>query len=106
MVLLPVGTLDAASPNLFIGCADGDVQFLTVQLTGTWSGTVAYAGTLNDSNFASIRATRLATGSAGTGFTVNGQFRMDVTGLSQVRLRFNPATSGTVEVAAALSKEG
>lgn len=69
---------------------------LTVQVTGRVSGTVNWETTINGSTWITLPATNVATGvSAVT--AVNGVYRMDVTGLTQVRARVSGVTITTTD---------
>jgi hypothetical protein len=85
------------------GCVDYNVAgqgSIGIQIDGTWTGTVTFQSSINNSTFTSLRVVSSAdTSSVGvTTTTSNGSFQATVTGLSIVRVRFTTPTSGTVLV--------
>lgn len=74
----------------------GDCGSSTIQLTGTWSGTVTFEGTTLGNSWVSVVAKNVATGAEATTATANGVYVIPSAGLNQVRARFSTATSGTV----------
>lgn len=74
-----------------------------VQLAGTWSGTVTFEATVNNSNWVSFElnpTTDLSdtTSSLTATATANGVWTGATRGVSGVRARFSTASSGTVEM--------
>lgn len=67
-----------------------------VQLTGTWVGTVTFQATIDGTNWVSILATDIATGSTATTATANSIYKFDVVGLRSVRANCTAYTSGTI----------
>ena len=83
------------------GIAEGHDAFasqVVYQLFGTWTGVVTFEGTINNSDWASVRAEPLTTGTLAVSTTGNGLFRIDSTGLFKTRCRFSTDSSGTVSV--------
>ena len=80
------------------GAGDAFAGLVTYQLFGTWVGTVTFQGTIDATNWFSVRAEPLATGSLATTTTTTGLFRIDASGLAFVRVKFTARTSGTVNV--------
>ena len=83
------------------GVAEGHDAFASMvvyQIFGTWAGTITFENTLNNTDWDSIRAENLSTGTLATTTTANGTFRIDARGLFKTRARFSTDTSGTVEV--------
>ena len=106
MILLPDAALAATDEVARVGCSESDIQYVTFQLTGTWTGTVTFEGTLLDgASFTSVLATLLSSGVAAATATATGIYRIDATGLLQVQARFSTASSGTVVVTASLATQ-
>ena len=77
---------------------DAFAGLVTYQLFGTWVGTVTFQGTIDNSNWYSVRAEPLATGTFAATATGTGLFRVDASGLAFVRVKFTTRSSGTVSV--------
>lgn len=95
------GTLGANGATGSLG--DGsrtNTAFMGVQLTGTFTATVTFQGTIDGTNWVSISA-RPYSGLYDSTLAVNtatavGAFLIDVTGLRGVRLNVTAYTSGTI----------
>jgi hypothetical protein len=68
------------------------------QIFGTWAGVVTFEGTIDGTNWVSVRAEPLTTGTLAVSTTADGLFRIDASGLFKTRCRFSTDTSGTVSV--------
>jgi hypothetical protein len=70
-----------------------------VQLTGTWTATVQFEGSVDGSNFFAVNGTPYqSTGTLVTSATANGQWQFDIAGCSLFRVRCSAFTSGTIVV--------
>ena len=93
------GTITALNANVPISAAGiGDVG---VTITGTWSATLTFQGTIDASNWFTVQAmplpvTQTSTTSSST--TTNGQFTVPLAGLNQFRVTATAFSSGTVTV--------
>ena len=83
------------------GCA----QFSTagqgsigIQITGTWSGTITFQGSIDNTNFVSLLVAPSASTTAVTTTTANGIWTAAVAGLTSVRATFTSYSSGTAVV--------
>lgn len=103
MILLPLANLSATNDASVIGCKEGDVQYLVVQATGTWTGTLQFEGTLDGTTWAATVPTNVTSGTVGNGPPSNGMWRVNVTGLLQARVRLSGGPTGTVVITASLS---
>jgi len=74
-----------------------------VQITGTWAGTIVFEGTVDGTNYFSVNAVVPTTGALATSTTANGQWAVDVSGLSNFQCRHSVHTSGTAVVNLRLS---
>lgn len=80
------------------------VGVLTAQVTGTFSATITWEGTLgvsstqSDNTWVSVPAENVATGMTATTATTTGVYRINAAGFSQIRARISAYTSGTVTV--------
>lgn len=75
-----------------------------VQVTGTWTGTLVFEGTVDGSTFATLSA--VASGSANqnaTTTTANGMWEVTCPGLSSVRVRCSVTGTGTAVVSLSAS---
>lgn len=80
----PVGVFDSYSE-------------LTVQATGLVSGTLNFEGSIDGSTWVALLATNLTSGSAAATTTAAGIYRLDVTGLTSVRVRASGITTNTTD---------
>jgi len=73
---------------------------LTLDVTGTFTATVTFEGTIDDSNWVAIGLLPSNNGAAVTTATAAGMFKLpvDMCALSQVRARISAYTSGSVTV--------
>lgn len=89
------GTIEVGEDSLVLE-VDGHNSAIA-QVTGTWSGVVAFEGTVDDTNWFAISGTPIPTGSATSSTENNGQWSFTVSGLIKIRLRVSPLNSGSVE---------
>lgn len=68
------------------------------QLTGTWSGTVSFEGSIDGQNWIAVDADPVPSGAAVTSASANGIFQIPCSGVTQVRARLSAVTSGGVTV--------
>jgi len=85
MVLHSVAVADANGPSL--DCEGYSI--LGVQITGTFTGTVYFEGTVDESTWVSLEAINVASGAKATTATAVGVYRMGVAGLVQARARLD-----------------
>jgi len=71
-------------------------EAICIQLSGTFSATVTFEATVDNTNWIAVQATDLNAGTAATTATAAGLYRIDTKGLSQVRARISAYTSGSV----------
>ena len=69
-----------------------------VQITGTWTGTLSFEGTIDGTNFGAIQATRYGTGATASSTTENSMWRAEVVGLTSFRVRASAAMTGSAVV--------
>jgi len=69
-----------------------------VQLTGTFSATVTFEGTIDGSNWVSLLARLVTDGTTSATATAAGIYQVPAAGLAQVRARVSAYTSGSVTV--------
>jgi len=79
-----------------------------VQVTGTFTATVHFEGTVDDSNWVAVQAANLNDGSVGTSATAAGLFSIPLAGLSHFRARvaWTSGTSVTVDAEATIVPAG
>ena len=102
---MPVDTrtwnLTAAAPTTDnLSPSDAFAGIVGLQITGTWTGTVTFQGTINGSTWVSVLAVPSDSTTAVTTTTANGIWRIDAAGYQAVRANFTTPTSGTVVVRA------
>lgn len=73
------------------------------QITGTWSATITFESTVDDSTWVAVSATNRASGASATTTTSNGIYNLSATGVRSVRARVSAYTSGTAVVTPILS---
>ena len=71
---------------------------VTFQISGSWTGTLTFQASVNQSDYTTMQATNLNSGSAVTTTTGNGLFRVDASGLIEVRVKATASITGTAEV--------
>lgn len=72
------------------------LALVTVQVTGTFVGTVTFEGTIDGSNWIAILARSVVDGATATTATAPGIYQLPVAGLEQVRARVSAYTSGSI----------
>ena len=78
-----------------------DCDDISIQLTGTWSGTVSFEVSLDGTNWFLMSLIDSSTTNKSTGVTSttgNGVFFHECHAMHYIRTRFSTATSGTVNV--------
>lgn len=83
---------------LRVTSVDGTCTFGTMQVTGTFVGTVTFQATVDGTNWVSLLMTNLTTGSTSATATAPGIFRATVAGLKAVRANVTAYTSGDITV--------
>jgi hypothetical protein len=76
------------------GCA-----VVTVLLTGTWTGTVVFEGTIDNTNWNALNGIVPTTGVIASSATGNGNWEIESGGYQQVRIRGNSVATGSLTVA-------
>lgn len=106
---LPVADYDTAQTAQSIAATSGNavtvsalqgVSGVAVQITGTWTGTVTFEGSVDGTNFFTI-SMFVYTGSTGvpvTTATANGQWQGDIAGCTSFRVRCSVTGTGTIVV--------
>lgn len=74
----------------------GGLAMVTIQVTGTFSGTVTFEGTIDGSNWVAVLARKVTDGATGTTATAAGIYQVPVSGLGQLRARVSAYTSGSI----------
>jgi hypothetical protein len=70
-----------------------------VQLAGTWTGNVAFEGSVDNGNTWVAQPARVTgTSYTGSSATLNGMFLIDTSGLTNIRVRSTAAMTGSVSV--------
>lgn len=69
-----------------------------IQVTGTFSGTITFEGTVDGTNWVALSVTNASSGVAATTTTTTGIFIATVAGLDQIRCRISTYTSGSITV--------
>jgi len=99
MTLHSAAKADANGPSL--DCEGYSI--LGVQITGTFTATVYFEGTVDKSTWVSLEAINVATGAKATSAAAAGVYRMGVAGLVQARARLDWTSGTSITVAARLS---
>lgn len=90
------GTITAISQN--VALALNGKSGATIQITGTWVGTLQFEGTVDGTNWAPINGIYAGTSTPLTTITVNGLVRLTPSGLAQFRITSTAWTSGTATI--------
>lgn len=91
------GTLTAL--NQTVAAVSNGCSEVVFNLTGTWVGTVVVEGTVDGSNWTTVRGYSSVTETALTFTSINTDLRIPSGGFAQIRARMFAYTSGTVNVA-------
>lgn len=83
-----------------------DRAFIVMQVSGTFTATITFEGTVDESNWVAIQATNLNDGSVATIATSAGLYAAPAAGLTRVRARISSYTSGSVTVTGHAIAEG
>jgi hypothetical protein len=70
----------------------------SVQVTGTWVGTLSFEGSLDGVNYVALSAQPSSSSTSVTTTAANGVWTVTTAGYGQVRVRFSAFTSGTAAV--------
>jgi hypothetical protein len=92
-IVLPVNlsaTGSATTPN------DQNTATAGILLTGTWSGTVQFEGSVDGSTWQAVTAYPFPSGSGVTSATANGAWQASMAGLTAFRVRCSIYVSGTI----------
>lgn len=82
---------------------DGSGQVLGLQITGTFTATVNFEGTIDGSNWSAVEGVSMADdASTPTTATAAGLYRINTGGLLKFRARISNHSDGTVTVTALL----
>jgi hypothetical protein len=100
------GSASALNADLFSTACD-IYRSVAVQITGTFSGTVSYQVSNDNTNWIALvgRTTNDASGSLVSSVTAPGIFITNLSGFQYFRARFTAYTSGTASANAYLSRE-
>ncbi len=71
---------------------------ISVQITGTWVGTVQFEGTVDGTNYVNLNAKPVPSGISVTSATANGVWQIDAVGMKLFQVRCSTYTSGTIVV--------
>lgn len=99
-----VGNITATSANCTTGSAcvamelDSEKGSAVIGITGTFVATVQFEGTANGTTYFAVQAMPIPSGAGVTSATSTGQWRVNVAGLVEVRVRASAYTSGTAVV--------
>lgn len=76
---------------------EGGLNVAAIQLSGTFSATVTFEGTVDGTNWVAILATNMTSGTAATTATAAGIYQIaNIGGLIKIRARISAYTSGAV----------
>ena len=99
---ISITAVDADSCVTAGSCASfpmvGNAQ--TMDVSGTWVGTLTFEATVDDSNWRTVTVVKLGDGSSVTTTTANGAFALPNSGVARFRVRATAWTSGTASVSA------
>ncbi len=103
------GSVSSGSCTSNTNCAVWDitqVKSVTLQVNGTFSGTLTFEGTSDGTNWFSVSMAKLSAGTSSTTTTTTGQFSLVNSGLTGIRARMTSYASGTASVWAVLGNAG
>jgi hypothetical protein len=91
-------TTNGQSLSVALGRGGAPVEGLSVQVTGTWTGTLTFQGSLDGSTFVSVLTSNATSGATTTTTTANGVFAFSNVGYHTVRVSATAAMTGTAVV--------
>lgn len=74
-------------------------DFVVFQVSGTFTGTVTFQGTLNGQNWGTVQVTKMDDGTGVTTAAAAGLFQLRCAGLADVRANITAYTDGAITVA-------
>lgn len=77
---------------------EGSYATLTAQVEGITTATITWEAIIDGTNWVAVQAIPLTTGTAATTATADGIYRINVTGLAQVRARISAWTEGAITI--------
>lgn len=77
----------------------------SIQVTGTWTGTLSFEGTVDNTNWFAVNGVPPATGVPVASTTVNGQWQSDVSALTGFRVRMSAGPTGAA-ITSVLASQG
>jgi hypothetical protein len=95
------GCTGTANSCASFSLANAAISSVTLQVSGTFTGTLTFEGTSDNSTWFTLSGTKLSDGSSATTTTGTGQFSFNNSGLLGVRARATAAMTGTAVVTAA-----
>lgn len=95
------GCTGTANSCASFSLANAAISSVTLQVSGTFTGTLTFEGTSDNSTWFTLSGTKLSDGSSATTTTGTGQFSFNNSGLLGVRARATAAVTGTAVVTAA-----
>jgi hypothetical protein len=99
-------TTNAGGPGNTVGLDAHGYGAAGWQVTGTWTGTLTFEGTVDGTNYAAMAATPVVGGSSVSTTTANGAWRSNIAGLQAIRLRGTASMTGTAVVTVIASLMG
>lgn len=98
-VSVNLGALNAETVTQIYACAAA-----TVDIRGTWVGTISFQASVDGTNYIAIPAQNILTEVLTTTTTANATFVIGVTGISKLRVIMTAYTSGTAVVSVRASR--
>src|SRR5579871_1785087 len=91
-------SLVMSSTTNAVSLATPGTSTVSVQITGSWTGTIIFEGTNDGTNWFSLQALTPTTGVLSSTITANGNWYISSAGLAQVRTRCSVTGTGTATV--------
>ena len=95
--VLITGTLSALDQTVEFESNDKDLQ--ATYISGSWTGTILFEATINGTDWFPVNTLNQSTLAKITSTTANGTFLLITTGFAKSRVRMNPYSSGTANIA-------
>ena len=90
------GSLTSTSSVTLV--SGGGLSSCSVQVTGTWAGTLVFEASVDGVNFSAVNAMTASSTALTTSTSANGVWTVGIAGMAQVRVRCSVYTSGTAVV--------
>jgi len=106
ITVIDSGTACVTAPTACATWNVGTASTLTIQIQGTYTGTLTFEATADGTSWFSVLATNLSTGAAAISTTTTGQYAIANVGFQRVRVRATASVTGGANLTAMTGRAG